>query len=103
MKIYVGIPYTGMEEKSFKKANEVSYKLMKSGNIVYSPISHCHPIAQVGGLPTDWDYWKEYCTEFVTWCDTMAVVMMKGWEDSTGLTAELEIARELKKNIMYIN
>ena len=54
MKIYLAIPYSGMAEESFRIANEVSAKLMNEGHIVFSPISHSHPIAIAHNLPTDW-------------------------------------------------
>ena len=102
-KIYLAIPYTGMQEKSFKMANKVAAILMKQGKAVYSPISQSHPIALQEGLPTTWEYWKDVDIEFLKWCDTMFLVTMDGWEKGVGVQAEIKIAHELNKPIIYYN
>lgn len=42
---YLMIPYTWNPEKSFEIANKVAADLMRKGIVVFSPISHSHPIA----------------------------------------------------------
>lgn len=101
-KIYLAIPYTGQEEKSFHIANGLAAKLMNEGYVVYSPITHAHPIKQQEQLPGSWEFWKRVDTEFIKWCDALYVCTIHGWDKSVGVTAELEIARELKKEIKYI-
>jgi hypothetical protein len=107
MKIYLSIPYTGCERRSFKAANKVAAKLMKDGHIVFSPISHTHPIAKIGKLPTTWDYWEKYDTSFIEWCDVVYVVVMKNnghtrIMKSKGVMAEIKIGMNLNKEIIYI-
>ena len=102
MKIYLAIPYTGIEEESFNVANKVAAKLMSEGHIVFSPISHTHPIALAGNLPKGWDYWKTFDECFIEWCDELHIVQMKIDGDakiarSTGVNAEIEIAKRLGK------
>ena len=46
MKIYLAIPYTGIEEESFNIANKVAARLIEDGHIVVSPISHSHSIRE---------------------------------------------------------
>ena len=101
-KIYVGLPYTGMEEESFKVANKATAMLMKMGNIVFSPISQNHPVAMQEEMPTEWDFWESFDTEFLKWCDALYAIKIPGWEKSTGLTAERKIAAELGKEIVFM-
>jgi len=58
--IYLACPYShpdsNVREYRFKMANRAAAKLMRDGHIVYSPISHTHPIAMEGDLPLDWAY-----------------------------------------------
>ena len=54
MKIYLAIPYSGIEEESFAVANKITAHLMYQGHIVFSPISMNHMIAKEYGLPTSW-------------------------------------------------
>ena len=102
MKIYLAISYTGNESKSFRIANLVAGALMRQGHIVFSPISHTHPIAKVCNLPKDWEFWKSQDEAFIGWCDELHVAMLKGWQKSTGVTAEMKIAKQLKKPIKFI-
>jgi len=100
-KIYLAIPYTGQEEYSFQIANHAAGKLMGIGFIVYSPISHTHPIAMECNLPTDWEYWKNIDISFLKWCDVVHVICLHGWKESKGVQAEIKIARVLGKEIIY--
>lgn len=108
MNIYLAIPYSGLEDESFKIANHVAHLLMQEGHIVYSPISHNHPIAIAHGLPTGWDFWEKFDTEFVKWADEVHVVVIGNDErgfflinNSKGVRAEMKIAGELGKEIKY--
>jgi len=102
-KIYLAIPYKDDQEKSFELANKYAAKLMKEGNIVYSPISHNHPIAKQEGLPRGWDFWEKFDRVYVEWCDVLCVIMKDGWENSNGVKAEIELAKEYSKEIKYID
>ena len=101
-KLYLAIPYSGQEPYSFQVANSEAGILMRQGFIVYSPISHTHPIAMECGLPTDWEYWKNIDTSFLEWCDEVHVVCIPGWKESKGVQAEIKIAIKLGKKIVYI-
>lgn len=107
-KIYLAIPYSGMEEESFKIANETAAELMIEGHIVYSPISHNHPIAKERGLPTGWEYWAAFDEEFIKWCDELYVINIgedghKLIEKSKGCQAEIKIAKKLGKEIKVVH
>ena len=113
-KIYLSIPYTWNPERSFQIANKVAAELMLAGNVVYSPISMGHNIAD--HLPeearTSSDWWRKYEPAFIEWCDEMVVVriidrnapeyLIDGWDlirDSKGCQAEMQLARDLNKPI----
>ena len=102
-KIYLAIPYTGMEEESFKTVNKVAGKLMKADYIVFSPISHTHPIACEVDLPKNWKFWKQQDEMFIDWCDELWIVKCGDkWEKSVGVKEEIKIAKENKKRIVFI-
>ncbi len=102
MKIYLAIPYSGMEQESFVLANHIAAKLMREGHIVYSPISHAHPIAMQEHLPTGWEYWAKTDKEFIRWCDKVCLIRKAGWRKSKGVQAELQLASTLKKDVVYL-
>lgn len=108
-RIYLSIPYTWNPERSFQIANKVAAELMLAGNVVYSPISMGHNIAD--HLPqearTSSDWWRKYEPAFIEWCDEMHVVGIGGEEnsrkllyDSKGCQAEMLLARDLGKPII---
>lgn len=104
-KVYLAVPYTGtpeQQEERFLRVNTVAADLMSEGVLVFSPISHTHPIALAGNLPVGWDFWKEYDFTFIEWADEMHVLMLDGWVDSTGVNAEVELARKLGMPIVYL-
>lgn len=102
-RIYLAIPYTGMEEKSFETVNRIAGGLMSDGNLVFSPISHSHPIAELCDLPGDHDYWRAWNESFlVNWADEVHVVMVDGWLESSGVQWEIKRANELGLQVCLI-
>jgi hypothetical protein len=63
---------------------------------VFSPITHSHPLHKIGGLRGDWAFWKEIDTDYLSVCDMIIVLNIPGWSMSTGVMAELGIARDFK-------
>jgi hypothetical protein len=101
---YLAIPYTDPNPEvmcsRFELANRTAAELMKQGLLIYSPISHSHPIAQYG-LPLDWEYWQHYDKEILSICDELIVIMANGWEKSKGVSAEIETAITMNIPITY--
>ena len=83
-------------------ANGLAWQLMLEGNVVFSPISHTHPIALAVELPRDWEFWKAQDISFLKWCDELHVLKQDGWEESVGVQAEIRLASEMHKPIVYI-
>lgn len=104
--IYLASPYTHpdprVRERRFQEACRVSASLLRAGVVVFSPIAHSHPIANYG-LPTSWEFWSQVDREYLARCDLLAILTIPGWRESTGVQAEIEIAKELGLRIIYIN
>jgi len=100
-KIFLSINYTGMEEKSFRIANKVAAKLISQGHIVFSPISHSHPIAKAMGLRTDAEFWWPQNEEFLKWCDKVIILWSHDWPDSKGVRKEWIFAVSIGKIVQY--
>ena len=103
MKIYLAIPYSGQEEESFRIANEVAGDLMVKGHIVFSPISHTHPIEMEVDLPGDWEFWKKQDESFIDSCDDIWVIDFGDVKNSTGVQAEIKMAKEMGKKVFLWN
>jgi len=120
MQIYLACPYSHKDPKvkypfhweqikarilqaRFNAVNQAAADLMARGHIVFSPISHSHPISVQCGLPGDWEFWRQFDESFIAWCDEVHVLQLPGWDRSSGVQAEMEIARDLGKTIMFIS
>lgn len=107
-KIYLSIPYSKIDKEwSFQVANKITGELMKQGYLVYSPISHSHPVAMEVDLPTDFAFWQPHNETFIEWCDEVRVVVLglNGMDyinESTGVQGEIIMANNLNKPITYI-
>lgn len=107
-KVYLAIPYTGMEESSFKQANKATAVLLNKGIFnVFSPISHSHHISVEHGLPGDWKFWQEIDYQFIDWCEEVFVVIPEEGFDkissSTGVMAEISYAMSKNKSVYFIS
>ena len=93
---YLACPYShsslDVRKQRFEAVTEVAASMMKSGEFVYSPITHSHPMAMAGELPGDWQFWREYDEAFLSCCKKMCVLMIDGWEESYGVRCEIELA-----------
>lgn len=100
-KIYLAIPYSRYEEKSFQLASEIAAKLIKDGHIVFSPISMSHPIATIGKMEGDWETWKKIDFEFIRWCDEIVVVNFdeEAVKKSIGVQDEIRYGKEIGKSV----
>lgn len=99
--IYLALPYTGKEQRSFIISNYVAGELMLRGKSVYAPISHCHEIAKLHKLPTDFEFWKKQDEIFIGVCQELHVIQLEGWDVSVGVQAEIKIAEESCKEVKY--
>jgi len=104
---YLATPYTHPEHYMMVArhfmVNKVGAKLIQEGKYIYSPISHTHPIAEVGELPRGWDFWEGYDRVMLQACTNLIVLRLPGWEESTGVRAEIKIAKELGLPTEYID
>lgn len=105
--IYLACPYSdpdlNVRIRRFELVNLAASKLMGEGKYVFSPISHTHPIAIAGKLPTGWQFWETYDRIILSRCQKLIVLKLAGWDKSTGVTAEIQIAKELNIPIEYID
>jgi len=105
--VYLAVPYTDpdpeVKEERFEKVNEVAARLINKGENIFSPISMAHPIAKAGGLPGNWEFWDEFDRAYLECCKKVYVLMLDGWEESTGVKAEIKIAEEMGIKIVYLD
>jgi hypothetical protein len=104
--VYLASPYSHKDPlvrlARFEAVCRVAGELMGNGFVVFAPIAHSHPIAELTRLPTDWAYWEVFDREFLRACSAIYVLQLPGWEESVGVQAEIRIAQELGLPVTYI-
>lgn len=107
--IYLAIPYTYNPNESFEIANKLAAKLMQQGNIVFSPISHSHMIAD--NLPEhlrfSQKFWMKQDLPILEKCDELFIVIIgeNGCdliENSKGCKSEIQHAKDNNIPVRYI-
>lgn len=95
MLVYLASPYSHSDKNVVEKRMEtllkVDAQLTNDGLHVVSPL-YKHYTAKQETLPTDWQYWQNYCLALLAKCDKMVVIKYPG-VDSVGVTAELEYCK----------
>jgi len=105
--IYLALPY--MHDNKFIKeframvSDVIAADLMAKGHVVFAPISMCHGMAVKYGLPGDWGFWARMDEEFVKISGKLLVITLRGWKESTGVTAEIRLAKKYGIPIEYID
>lgn len=104
---YLASPYSHSDplimRTRFLLAEQATARMLNAGKFVYSPIVHCHELAQRYSLRTDFAFWREYNIDMLRRADAFAVLKIPGWEESTGVKAESEIARMLNLPRGFVN
>lgn len=113
MKIYLATPYRGktgnsfddsfIENERYDQITKIAGELTKMGFMVFSPITHSHPMAvRCSGIGDDFDYWEKFDLSMVKWADVLIVTELKGWTESRGLACEIEYAKKIGRMILHL-
>lgn len=104
--LYLAAPYShesfAIRHERFEAITQFALNLVQNGDIVFSPITHGHPMAMRGDLPTDWEFWEKHCHAFIRISSRLVVLCLPGWEASSGVNAEIEFAISLGIPVDYV-
>lgn len=106
-KIYLAAPYThtimGIREWRVKEVNKKAAELMMRGNLVFSPLSHSHPISAYCSVdPCDHDFWLRQDLWVLDICDELNVLCLDGWKESKGIKKEIDYAQQRGIKVVYL-
>lgn len=83
------------------------YNFLLEGKFPYSPILHCHEMSFKYNLPKDYDFWQSIDRNAIGHCSEVYVLKMcdsfGNWEDSKGITDEINYANNIGKKITYFD
>lgn len=104
--VYLAVPYSSPDREvrlaRFRAANIAAGILVKRGDIVFSPISHTHPIAEECDLPKGWEFWAAFDRAYLSASRLLVILCIDGWRESVGVNAEREIAKELRLPVEFM-
>lgn len=93
---YLAAPYSkgdaSVRLARFEAVTQVAAKLIEQKEIVYSPLTMTHPIDLV--LAKDGDtlgseFWVEFDRAFMDCCSKISVLLLPGWNESSGVAREI--------------
>ena len=91
-----------MKEERYLRALKATQYLLSQRRWVYSPIVHCHELAKIGGLPGDFEFWKDYNFAVIAACDLFMILRIEGWDASKGVAQEKLEAERLGIKVDYL-
>jgi len=104
--VYLASPYTHpaamIREARYRAACRQAAAMIRDGKHVFSPIVLSHPLAELG-LPSRWEDWESFDRSMIGFCSELVVLRLPGWDESRGVLAEIDIARELGKPVRFVD
>lgn len=96
--IYLCSPYSHPDtremEYKYRQVAQAAAHLIALGEIVYSPIVHCHHLACNFTMPREWEFWRRFDLAMLDKADECWVLELDGWHKSVGVNAEIAFAIE---------
>jgi hypothetical protein len=97
--LYLASPYThddpAVRSARAREVARVAGRLIASGRMVYSPISHGVPIEASGEMAGHYEAWRRHNRNMIARCNDFAVLALPGWRESTGIVGEALVALDL--------
>ena len=106
IKVYLACPYSHpdpeVRKNRVRQVNKFAALLMMQGYLVFSPLSHSHPISKYCDVdPCDHEFWLKQDLWILDVCDEFHILCLKGWHDSHGIEVELKRAEKNGMEIYY--
>jgi Domain of unknown function (DUF1937) len=105
--IYLASPYSHVDKavrlKRFEAVERATAWLLNRRIWTFSPIVHCHNLAQVYGLPTDAEFWHAFNAAMLERSQALWILGIEGWQDSRGIMLEADLANQLKLPIKFMS
>lgn len=106
-RIYLACPYSHedaiIQKERAATATRAAQELIRQGYTVFSPLTHGHTLCEGSTFPKDFAFWGMSCLSFVEhWATDVYVLMVPGWDSSTGVCAEVEAATHKGLPVVHV-
>lgn len=104
MLTYLAAPYYHADPEIPKQRMITFYQidaaLSAQGLMLVSPLYKVET-AKHGEIPDTFNFWERYCYEMLAVCGEMIIILMDGWNKSSGVKAEIKYCQEHQIPIRY--
>jgi hypothetical protein len=107
--LYLAGPYShpdpDIREERYARITAVAAQLISKGRIVFSPLTMTHPIDRLLAGHSETlgsEYWVKFDESFMEFCSEIVVVMIDGWDKSSGVAREVKFFRDRGRPVHYI-
>lgn len=105
--IYLGVPYSHpdpeVREQRVRTFCLYDTYLAGRGFFTISPMHKLLNYRYDPGMPTTWEWWRDYSSELMRRCDRLIILQLPGWDTSEGTQAEIELAQLNGLMITYVS
>jgi Domain of unknown function (DUF1937) len=105
--VYLASPYSHADARVVRErylaAERATAWLLNRRIWTFSPIVHCHSLAEAYGLPTDADFWRSFNEAMLERSDALWILGIEGWQESRGIIHEADCANRLKLPIKFMS
>jgi hypothetical protein len=106
--VYLASPYSHPDDtvrhENYLIVTKIAADLVSRGHVVISPITYGHVLLDHAKMPSDWEFWNNFCITLLEKCDKILVCnTMFGWDKSRGVAEEIKYAEENGIEIEYLN
>jgi len=103
--IYLASPYSSddpaLRDARYQAVAHLMARMVERGERVYCPIVQSVPLCRHAGMSDDWRTWRDHDYLWIASASLVRVACMDGWEESTGVTAEISYAHSAGVPIQY--
>jgi len=103
---YLASPYTSPDKviryNRYGLAEAALAWLLTRRMWTYSPIVHCHAMAERFAMPKDAVFWQDFNHLMISRADGLINLQIEGWQESKGVKEELQFTLELNKPVLHM-
>lgn len=104
--IYIASPYSTADAiiRGYRYLAAFAYvaKLMDRGEICFSPIVYGHQFFVAGHAEQDFRFWRPFNDVMLRSASVVHVLMLEGWDNSSGIMHELEVSQSLNLPVHFV-
>lgn len=104
--VYLASPYSHPDEsvvnERFDRISLIASILNSKSIVSLSPITYGHTLLSYTKMPSDWEFWRNFCLSFLQHSSELWVIKMEGWNRSPGISEEIEFAIKNSIPVKYI-